>query len=37
MLEWWIELPARYNDAIIIVGGTVTMGVYATIANYFGK
>lgn len=22
MLNWWIELPAKYNDAIIIVVGT---------------
>ena len=22
LMQWWIELPAKYNDAIIIVVGT---------------
>jgi len=37
MLEWWVELPARYNDAIIIIGGVVVMGLYAWVASHFEK
>jgi len=37
MLEWWVELPAYANDAIIICGGVVGMGLYAWVASHFEK
>ncbi|MCD1628479.1 hypothetical protein [Marinobacter shengliensis] len=33
MLDWWIELPARYNDAIVIVLGMLITIAFVGIAE----
>lgn len=34
MLEWWVELPARYNDALIITAGLVLLGGWAFVMDW---